>query len=193
MPEESGNPRLEPLKPRVIKRRLIKQSDRQLYFRIPWQQLRFDLQSAASFPLARRPERNRRQVNLCWKILTEQRNLLPYWVEGTPVATSRDDGLIYQYLLNGNLRYIGKTGMSSILRRWKRRFQDSGITGYDYNIKRCLLNAAWQGSLKIKIQKVPARLLDETEAKMIRKHAPFNALWNRVHNERYFKESNFDI
>ena len=192
MAEDPNRPRLESLEPRVIRRHLIKQSGRQLYFRIPWQQLRFDFQSVAGFPLTRRPEQNRRQVDLCWKILTECRHLLPYWIEGTPVISSQNDGLIYQYLLNGELRYIGKTGMSSILRRWKRRFQDSGITGYDYNIKRCLLNAAWQGSLKIKIQKVPVRLLDSREANMIRKHAPFNSLWNRVHNERYFSESNFD-
>ena len=145
--------------PRRIRRRDMKHSEYQLHFKFPWQQLRFAFESVIEFPLLRAQDYNARQVEECWELFVRRGRLLSDWING-PVACRRSEhGLIYYYLLEDDLRYIGQTRQRLFLNRLRQKFS-SGIVGYRYDIKRCLLNAAWQGRLRVKTREVPKQKLN---------------------------------
>ncbi len=178
-------------RPRLINRRRMKHSDHQLHFKFPWQQLRFALESVAEFPLTRAQDCNTYQVEKCWHFFVKRSRLLNSWIKGPTVCKRPEHGLIYYYLLEDDLRYIGRTRQRLFLNRLRQKFS-SGIVGYRYDVKRCLLNAAWQGRLRVKTWEVPEQRLDAVEAELISVHAPHRALWNIEHNP-FFKTSNFDV
>ena len=183
--------RVHAFKSRLVKRRLVKQSAKQLSLSFPLRQLHLDLKSVTQFPLPRREHKNKREVAECWIRLTRRKELLESWTAGPILKSSQDNGFIYFYHLGDQLRYIGQTRRRSFFKRWSHEC-DNGDLGYSYDIKRCLLNAAYRGILRIQTHEFPLRILDDKEVELIQKHAPRSRLWNRLHNPR-FSESNFSI
>ena len=177
-------------KPRLIKRRIAKQSDKQLSLPFPLRQLRLDFDSIVDFPLPREHHKNKEVVAECWTRLTRRRKLLESWTAGPIVKSSKTNGFIYFYHLGDQLRYIGQTRRQRFFQRWNQHF-DSGILGYHYDIKRCLLNAAYKGILRIQTHEFPLHILNDKEVELIQKHAFSSQLWNKLHNPR-FSLSNFD-
>ena len=103
--------------------------------------------------------------------------------------TDESHGLIYYFIIDGRIRYIGQTKGNSL--RWRMtKKQDSGCIGYSYRIKRNLLNAVVEGRLKISTKKIPKEQLDNYEISAIRRYGPTNKLWNQKHNPD-FKKDNF--
>ena len=192
MVENSGKPALvHAFKPRLIKRRLAKQSKKQLLLPFPLQQLRLNLKSVTRFPLLRGEYKNKREVAECWIRLTDNKKLLRSWTAGPIFKSSQDNGFIYFYHLGDELRYIGQTRRQSFFKCWSHEC-DNGDLGYSYDIKRCLLNAAYKGILRIQTYEFPLPILNDKEVELIQKHAPRSQLWNQLHNPR-FHLSNFDI
>ena len=191
MVENPSEPaRVHALKSRFVKRRLAKRSEKQLLLPFPLRQLHLDLKSVTQFPLPREEHKNKREVTECWVRLIRNKKLLTSWTAGPIFKSSQDRGFIYFYHLGDQLRYIGQTRRRDFFERWSQRF-DSGILGYHYDIKRCLLNAAWQGILRIQTYEFPESSLNDTEIRLIRKHGALSPLWNRQHNS-HFKDAYFD-
>ena len=69
------------------------------------------------------------------------------------------------------------------------RRQANGHIGYNYSIKRQMLNAYRAGKLSIVTQEMKVADLDRVETEAIRANSKDNKLWNIEHNE-YFKKSN---
>ena len=104
--------------------------------------------------------------------------------------TDYNHGLIYYYLIDDQIRYIGQTREKTL--KWRMtRPQENSHTGYNLYIRRNLLKAASEGRLRIKTRKVPKAQLDDCEKAEIKTYAPTNNLWNWEHNQHYFRRSNF--
>ena len=104
--------------------------------------------------------------------------------------TDYNHGLIYYYLIDNQVRYIGQTREKTL--KWRmNRPQENGHTGYNLYIKRNLLQAASEGRLRIKTRKIPKSRLNDCEKAEIENYASTNKLWNWEHNQHYFKLSNF--
>ena len=123
-----------------------------------------------------------------------------YWAEafyknlesftGTNITyTSRSLGLIYYYLVDGQVRYIGQTRENTL--KWRmNKPQADGRLGYNLYIKRNMLQAASEGRLSIRTIKVLKSQLDQYEKAEIGAYAPTSRLWNKEHNP-HFKKENF--
>ena len=104
--------------------------------------------------------------------------------------TDYNYGLIYYYLVDDQIRYVGQTREKTL--KWRlTKPQENGRTGYNLYIKRNLLQAASEGRLRIETRKIPKSQLNDREKAEIETYAPTNRLWNWEHNQRYFKLSNF--
>ena len=104
--------------------------------------------------------------------------------------TDYNHGLIYYYLVDGQIRYVGQTREKTL--KWRlAKPQENGHTGYNLYIKRNLLQAASEGRLRIETRKIPKSQLNDREKTEIETYAPTNRLWNWEHNQRYFSLSNF--
>ena len=98
-------------------------------------------------------------------------------------------GLIYYYIVDGQVRYIGQTRENTL--KWRmNKPQADGRIGYNLYIKRNLLQAAAESRLRIVTRKVLKSQLDQYEKAEIEAYAPTNRLWNQEHN-LYFKVENF--
>ena len=84
------------------------------------------------------------------------------------------------------MRYVGQTRERSLKRRMTRR-QPNGHTGYNYSIKRQMLNAFRAGILEIQTKEVRVSHLDTTEEHEIKLYSKSNRLWNIEHNKHYRK------
>lgn len=98
-------------------------------------------------------------------------------------------GLIYRYVVAGRVRYIGIT--TEDLYRRMTRLRKGGKIGYPIPIKRNLLNAYRNGTLKIKTEVIRKTYLHDRERKLILHFAPAKMLWNKEHNP-YFELSDYD-
>ena len=105
------------------------------------------------------------------------------------IHTNRSHGLIYYYLVNGQVRYIGQTRENTL--KWRmNKPHDNGHTGYNLYIKRNMLQAASENRLDIKTHRVLISQLDQYEKTEIEAYAPTNKLWNQEYNQ-YFNHDNF--
>ncbi len=97
-------------------------------------------------------------------------------------------GLVYRYIVDDRVRYIGQTIKPLYWRMTKE--QDNGRIGYPLPVKRNLLNAYRAGVLRIETEVVGRSWLDKRERDLIRHFAPIEKLWNREHNP-HFDLSNY--
>ena len=103
--------------------------------------------------------------------------------------TDRNHGLIYYYLVDGQVRYIGQTRESTL--KWRmNKPQADGCIGYNLYIKRNMLQAASGGRLSIRTYRIPQFQLDQYEKAEIEAYAPTNRLWNQEYNS-YFDLENY--
>ena len=130
-------------------------------------------------------------INLLWSRVFYNDDHLTKIAGRCPIRTQEDEGLIYCYLINGQVRYVGQTRENSLKRRMTRR-QSNGKIGYNYSIKRHLINAYRNGSLSIWTMRTAISKLDNLEKQLIERYAPYHRLWNQEHN-KYFKMSNYDF
>ena len=131
-----------------------------------------------------RSSRDRKLINEWWPKVFYDKNNLRNLARGCKLYSRRGYGLIYHYIIAGKLRYVGQTRESSLRRRMVR-FQANGRTGYSYAIKRHLLNAFRNGSLRIQTQEVPVSRLESIETEQIRYYSQQYRLWNKRGNPRY--------
>ena len=129
---------------------------------------------------------NPKAINHYWSVAFYD-NLKSFTLD-SEIYTDRDYGLVYYFIVDGQIRYVGQTKEKTL--RWRMtRKQDSGHIGYNYYIKRNMLDAASKGRLRIKTDRVLKSRLDGYEISQIRLYAPVNRLWNREHNEHFSKEN----
>ena len=114
---------------------------------------------------------------------------LEKFTQGSNIDTSKHYGLIYHFIIDGQIRYIGQIRSNTL--RWHMTRQRNGnYIGYNDLIKRSLLNAAGRHKLKISTIKVSKVQLEQYEKSEIEAYAPTNKLWNQEHNP-HFKTDNF--
>ncbi|MCY3804422.1 MAG: hypothetical protein OXF85_00890 [Candidatus Saccharibacteria bacterium] len=131
-----------------------------------------------------RNTRNQKLINFWWhRIFYNDANLRSL-TNGYPTRSREGYGLIYYYLINNQLRYIGQTKEGCLNWRMTKN-QSSGRTGYAYIMKRNLLNAYRLGRLAIRTAEIPIKNLDEMEKSEIERYAPTCRLWNQKHNTYY--------
>ena len=111
------------------------------------------------------------------------------FVQGSDIYTDENYGLIYYFIIDSQIRYIGQTKSNTL--RWRMtKKQESGCIGYNYHIKRNMLQAASEGRLSIRTHRIPKTQLDQYEKAAIETYALTNKLWNQEHNH-CFDKSNF--
>lgn len=101
-------------------------------------------------------------------------------------------GLLYFYLVDGRVRYVGQTRARSLhrrLMRWRPKIQ----VGYNFALKRSLLAAYYGQRLQIRTIPCPVADLSRLEQYYIRRYGPTNHLWNQRHNENHFKLKNYRL
>ena len=132
--------------------------------------------------------RNRKLINYWWSKVFYSPEHLKKMAGKHPLYPRPGYGLVYYYFIGNRLRYIGQTRERSLQWRMTRR-QANGHIGYNYSIKRQMLNAYRAGKLSIVTREVKVADLDRLEAEAIEANAKDNKLWNIEHNE-HFKKSN---
>ena len=153
-----------------------------------------ELFSDPTRPAAKGPQpyiknsRNQKLINYWWSQIFYDNANLQRLAGGDRLHPRPGRGLIYYYVVKGQVRYIGQTRERSLKWRMTRR-QPGGNLGYNYSIKRQMLNAFRSGSLQIKTREVGLADLNATEEQEIRAHSRSNRLWNIEHNSHY-KKSN---
>ena len=111
--------------------------------------------------------RNRKLINYWWsKVFYSPEHLKK--MAGKHCLYPRPGyGLVYYYSIGNRLRYVGQTRERSLQWRMTRR-QTNGHIGYNYSIKRQMLNAYGAGKLSIATEEVKVADLDRVEAEAIR-------------------------
>ncbi len=130
--------------------------------------------------------RNKKLINYWWSEVFYSPDYLKKVADGYSIDPRQGYGLIYYYFINNRLRYIGQTRERSLQWRMTRR-QANGHIGYNYSIKRQMLNAYRSGTLKIQTKEIRIADLDRIEEEEIRLHSKKGKLWNIEHNEHYRK------
>ena len=115
---------------------------------------------------------------------------LKFFTGSNPTSTYGSFGLIYYFVVNGQIRYIGQTKERGLRWRMTKR-QSGGVIGYNYYIKRNLLQAASRDNLVITTKRLPVFRLNQVERSEIRQYGPTNKLWNQEHNTPHFHIRNF--
>ena len=129
-------------------------------------------------------------INKLWSKIFYNENNLHQIAGQCPLRTQKGEGLVYCYLINGQVRYVGQTRENSL--RWRMtKKQKDGKVGYNYAIKRRLVNAYRDGSFTIWTRKMPVAKLDTFEKALIQRYAPYHKLWNIEHNEKHFEVTNY--
>ncbi len=109
-----------------------------------------------------------------------------------PLDSRPGKGLVYFYLIDGRVRYIGQTQARSLhrrLMRWRPKIK----VGYNFAVKRCLLAAYYGQRLQIRTLPCPVYDLSRLEEYYIRRYGPTNYLWNQRHNEQHFDPQNYRL
>ena len=134
--------------------------------------------------------KQRRLIDIWWqKIFCDNENLTRI-ANGNPIRSDWDRGLVYCYLVDGVICYVGKTKQSSLKRRMTRKHPNSKTIGYNYFIKRNMLNAYRKDLLRIGAVEMAISDLDAHEQFCIRLFGQQNRLWNQEYNEN-FQKSNY--
>lgn len=108
------------------------------------------------------------------------------------LSAKKGYGIIYFYIIDNQIRYIGQTRERTL--KWRmNRPQKNGVKGYNYAIKRNLINAYRNGTLSIRTAIVKKDQLDRCEQQLIEHYGPTNKLWNKIHNEKYFQVENYNF
>ncbi len=103
-------------------------------------------------------------------------------------STDGDHGLIYYYVIDGQVRYIGQIRENTL--KWRlNQPQAERYKGYNLYIQRNMLQAASEGRLNIQIRRVLKAQLDQCEKAEIEAYAPTKRLWNQEHNPHFQKEN----
>ena len=138
-------------------------------------------------------------VNRRWKQIFGRSKTLKQLLFRSRSLKSRDPldirpgkGLVYFYLVDGRVRYVGQTKARSLHRRLMR-WQPKIKVGYNFAIKRALLAAYYGQRLQIRTIPCPVNDLSRLEQYYIRRYGPTNYLWNQRHNERYFNKRNYQL
>lgn len=126
-------------------------------------------------------------INDYWRIAFYH-NLKSFTLN-SEITTDQDNGLIYCFIIDDQVRYIGQTREKTLRQRMTKQQADSHIIGYNDYIKRNMLDAASKGLLKIQTQKIDKSELDNYEISLIQYYAPTNRLWNQKHNKHFSKEN----
>ena len=134
---------------------------------------------------------NPRLINLLWSRVFHGGHIVQKLASNSVVQTKKGFGLIYCYLINGKVRYIGQTRENNLYWRMTEK-QEDGKVGYNDSIRRNLLNAYRRGYLSIQTKLVPLYHLEHYKKGLIEYYAPTNHLWNTDHNQ-YFDKGNYDI
>ena len=136
---------------------------------------------------------NIKAVNLFWSRIFYKNNskYLSKITKGPVKSSRRNKGLIYCYLIDGRVRYVGQTREKTLYWRMTKRQKDGQI-GYNVQIKRNLINAYRAGRLTIQTKLVSIVNLDKVEQSLIKYYAPSNNLWNKENND-YFNPANYNI
>ena len=108
---------------------------------------------------------------------------------GDRLYTNPGQGLIYFYLVDGRVRYVGQTRARSLKARLTR-WRPAGRTGYNFAIKRLMLTAYYQDKLRVKTLLAPIGELDRLEDYYIKAYGQQNKLWNQIKNPG-FRLSNY--
>ena len=132
--------------------------------------------------------RNKGLINYWWSTVFYNNDNLRRLANGYSLYPRQGYGLIYYYIVGGQLRYVGQTRERSLKWRMTRR-QPNGHTGYNYSIKRQMLNAFRSSILEIQTKEVGVSDLDATEEHEIKFYSRTNRLWNIEHNFNY-RQSN---
>ena len=130
--------------------------------------------------------RNKKLINYWWSKVFYSPDHIKRMAGKYPLYPRQGYGLIYYYFINNRLRYIGQTRERSLQWRMTRR-QANGHIGYNYSIKRQMLNACRSGTLKIQTKEIRIADLDRIEEEEIRLHSKKGKLWNIEHNEHHRK------
>ena len=93
------------------------------------------------------------------------------------------NGLVYCYSVRGVIRYVGQT-KKSLKSRMLTKF-DNGRFGYNYTIKRLIIDAYKNSCLQIATNQVLLSELDEHEKYCIDFFGKSNSLWNIADNNYY--------
>ena len=134
---------------------------------------------------------NKRLINYWWSKVFYNSAILRDLANGHPLYPKPGYGLLYYYIIDGRVRYIGQTGERSLKWRMTRR-QPNGAIGYNYSIKRHMLNAYRSHRLTIKTRETPLADLDAVEIKEITQHSGYgNRLWNVEHNQNFRKSNRY--
>ena len=133
---------------------------------------------------------NKKLINLLWSRVFYSDGNLAKIAGRCAIRAEKGWGLVYCYLVDGRPRYVGQTRERSLSWRMTKR-QRQGKIGYNYAIKRNLINAYRNGSLSIWTRRVKLAELNRLEKELIEKYGPSCRLWNQVHNEKHFTLSNY--
>ena len=128
-------------------------------------------------------------INKYWSLVFY--NNIRLFAGNNTITTAPSHGLIYYFVVGGQVRYIGQTRDKGGLRWRMTKRQQGGQIGYNFSIKRNLLQAASRNQLSIKTRSVLIFRLDRAEREEIHRYAPNGRLWNQEHNP-YFQPSNFN-
>lgn len=132
--------------------------------------------------------RNRELINYWWSEVFYSPKHLRKMAGKYPLNPRPGYGLVYYYYIGGRLRYVGQTRERSLRWRMTRRQANRHI-GYNYSIKRQMLNAYRAGKLSIVTREVKVADLDKVEREAIEANSRWSKLWNIEHN-KYFNKSN---
>lgn len=135
--------------------------------------------------------KNTKLINLLWSRIFYSPHTVKRLARGSAVKAKKGFGLVYCYLINGKVRYVGQTREKDLYWRMTKR-QESDAIGYNVKVKSNILNAYRKGRLSIQTKLVPLSYLDHYEKGLIKYYAPTNFLWNVEHND-HFQVGNYDV
>ena len=129
-----------------------------------------------------REDHDRGFINNLWHRIFSNESIIRRITKGK-LSVDQGYGLVYCYLVNGKIRYIGKTQEASFI----QKLLNMQVSGSDYKdaIKRNLLNAYRVGQLEIQVQAVNSEYIDAYQQKLIERYAPTNRLWNEEYNSHF--------
>lgn len=134
---------------------------------------------------------NEKAVNFFWNRVFYRDNIahLKHIISGPTQCRKKGYGMVYYYLVNDKVRYVGQTKEKGLY--WRMAKGQFGVVK-DYNaaIKCNLINAYRSGRLKVQTQIVNLANIDSIQEFLIKRYAPHNNLWNVRHND-YFHVSNY--
>ena len=132
-------------------------------------------------------ENQKRLMNKVWYDVFSNNQTFSLIAPNQKIKPEPGNGLIYCFSVKGIIRYIGKTKKS--LRSRMLTKYENGRFGYNYTIKRLVINAYRNNFLQIATSQVPIDDLVEHEKYCINFFGKNNNLWN-IANNRHYKFKN---